>query len=143
MESLKISFDDIRNIALFEKVTGATIKGYVIDEKENKILFVVKKGDIGLAIGKKGSNIHKAERLLGRRVKVVEYSEDPADFIKNLFHPFRVLNVSFIEKEKEKIAQVGIDERDKFQAIGTKGRNLGTVKVLAKRHHKIGDVVIT
>ena len=141
---LKLSSDEIRYIALFESMTGAVVKDCIVDEGENKILFVVKKGDMGLAIGKKGGNIQRVRQALGRRIRieVVEYSEDPADFIKNIFHPFRVNRVVVSDLDEKKIAYVNIDDRDKALAAGRRGKNLQKVKMLAERHHQIRDVVI-
>ncbi|MGL6297993.1 MAG: NusA-like transcription termination signal-binding factor, partial [Methanobacteriaceae archaeon] len=50
--SVKLSATEIRYIALFEDITGAMVKDCIIDDDNGKIIFVVKNGDMGLAIGK-------------------------------------------------------------------------------------------
>ncbi|MDI6654465.1 MAG: NusA-like transcription termination signal-binding factor [Candidatus Hydrothermarchaeota archaeon] len=132
---MKLSAEEIGYIALFEKITGATAKDCVTDEEENKILFVVKKGDMGLAIGKKGANIQRVRQVIGKKIQVVEYSEDPAEFVKNIFHPFRVSNVSI----SNKVARVDLDDRDKI-AMGRK--NIQKAKMLAERHHNLSIVIV-
>ena len=46
----------MRLISLFQNVTKATARDCLDDEKENRIIFVVNEGKMGLAIGKGGSN---------------------------------------------------------------------------------------
>lgn len=140
--SLKLSANEIGYIALFENTTGVVAKDCIIDEKENKIIFVVKKGDMGLAIGRKGSNIQKVRQNIGRKIEVVEYAEDPAEFVRNLFHPLRVKKVSIVDKPEKKVALVEMDVRDKGQAIGRKGKNLHKAQALAERHHHIDIVMV-
>lgn len=132
---MKLSAGEIGYIALFEKITGATAKDCITDEEENKILFVVKKGDMGLAIGKKGANIQRVRQAIGKKIEVIEYSEDPVEFVKNIFHPLRVNNVSI----SNNVARVDLDDRDKV-AIGR--RNIQKAKMLAERHHNISSIII-
>lgn len=132
---MKLSAEEIGYIALFEKITGAVTKDCVTDEEENKILFVVKKGDMGLAIGKKGANIQRVRQVIGKKIQVIEYSEDPAEFVKNIFHPLRVNNVSI----SNKVARVDLDDRDK---IATGRKNIQKAKMLAERHHNLSIVIV-
>ena len=48
--SIKFSANEIRYIALFENMTGAMVKDCIIDDEHGKVTFVVKNGDMGLAI---------------------------------------------------------------------------------------------
>jgi transcription termination/antitermination protein NusA len=136
----KLSADEIGYISLFEKMTGAFIKDCMTSKEINKIVFVVKKGDMGLAIGKKGINIQKVRQVIGKKVEVFEYSDDPVEFVKNLFHPLRVKNVFLTENMDKKIVHVDIDDRDKAMARGK--NNMMKVKMLAKRHHKISNIIM-
>lgn len=143
MEALKLSSQEIQYIALFERLTGAVTKDCINDDEENKILFVVKKGDMGLAIGKKGSNIQRVRQALGKKVEVVEHSGDPVEFVKNAFHPVRVTDVSITaEGPQKKVARVVVDDRDRATAIGRRGKNIQKVKTLAERHHSINEVIV-
>ena len=142
MDTLKLSSEEIRHIALFESRTGAITKDCVVDDSENKVTFIVRKGDMGLAIGRKGANVQKIRQLLGKKIEIIEHSDDPKEFIKNLFKPLRVRDVIIIEKNDKKIARVDIDDRDRAYAIGRGGKNIQKVKYLAKRHHKIDDVIV-
>ncbi len=140
MESLKLTADEIRYIAVFESMTGAVTKDCIASD--DKIIFVVKKGDMGLAIGRKGMNVRRVSQTLGKKIEVVEHSDDPEEFIRNLFHPYRVIRVLITEENGKKIARVEIDDRDKAQAIGKNAKNLKKVRMLAKRHHGIDNVIV-
>ncbi len=141
MVTVKLSADELQFMALLEKVTGAVSKDCLVDEEENTIVFVVNKGDMGLAIGRKGSKIQSIKQSIGKKVEVVEYSDDPAEFAKNLFQPFRVVNVSIQKRDGKDTAMVEVDARDKDRAMGRRGKNLLKARALSERHHGV-DVKI-
>jgi N utilization substance protein A len=130
-------------IALFESLTGAHAKDcLVINDEDSRVIFVVKTGDMGLAIGKNGNNINRVKKQIGRNVEVIEFNEDPKEFIKNLFQPASVKNIAISGKGGRHIAIVDIATKDKGIAIGKNGRNINKVKLLAQRHLKFDDVII-
>jgi N utilization substance protein A len=143
MEALKLSAREINYIALFESMTGAVTKDCIIDEDGKKIIFIVKKGDIGIAIGRKGSNVQRVSRALGKRIEIIEYSEDPAEFVANVLHPVKVNNVEIEVKGNKKVARVSVGMQHKPQAIGRRGKNLARIRNILKRHHGIDEVIIT
>ena len=134
--------ETMQYIALFEQTTGAHAKDCLVVDDDSKVVFVVKSGEMGLAIGKNGSNINRVKKQIGRHVEVIEYSEDPKEFIKNLFQPAAVKNVAVSTKNDRQVAIVDVAAKDKGLAIGKNGRNIHKVKLLAQRHHKFDDVVI-
>ena len=48
--SVKFTTNEIRYIGLFETITSDTVKNCIIDDEHNKVTFLVKKGDMRLAI---------------------------------------------------------------------------------------------
>ena len=56
-QSIKLTTDQMRLMSLFQNVTGATARDCVEDEKQDRVIFVVNAGKMGLAIGKGGSHI--------------------------------------------------------------------------------------
>ena len=61
----------MRLISLFQNVTKTTARDCLDDEKENRIIFVVNEGKMGLAIGKGGSNAKSLQNILKRNVELV------------------------------------------------------------------------
>ncbi len=80
---IKLTSEEMKYMALFESITGATTQDCIIDEKLERIIFVAKPGDMGLAIGKGGKNINMLRRMTSRQIEVVEYAETPEALIKN------------------------------------------------------------
>ena len=80
----------MRYIALFESISGASVKDCIIDEIEQRAIFIVNQGQVGVAIGKGGRNIHTLERMTGKKHEIIEFSEDPVTFMKNALKPAAV-----------------------------------------------------
>ncbi len=141
--AVKLTADELGYITIFEQTTGAIVKDCIIKLKENKIIFVVKEGDMGLAIGKKGVNVQKATKTFGKKIEVIEYSDDSAKFVKNILHPLRIKDVSVLDRKNKKVAMVDVDDRDKIKALGRRGKNIQKIRDVIMRHSDITDVVIT
>jgi len=141
---IKFTSVEMRYIALFQSITGATVKDCIVDADLNRIIFVVKEGNIGMAIGKKGKNIHQLEKMTGKKHEVIEHSENPAQFIKNALKPAKVDEVRITERMDGKtIAVISVNPKDKGVAIGKNGRNAERIRFLAKRYFQIQNVSIT
>jgi N utilization substance protein A len=124
-------------------MTGAMVKDCIIDEDNGKVTFVVKNGDMGLAIGKKGATVTKVQKAVDKGVEIIEHSEDMTEFIKNLMAPAKVNSIKVLQKEnKEKVATVATDNTNKKIAIGKNGHNIERAKLLAKRQHNISNIVL-
>ena len=140
---IRFTSREMRCIALFESITGASVKDCIIDEELNRIIFVVKQGEMGLAIGKKGKNIHLLEKMTGKRHEIIEHSENPVQFIKNTLKPARVKEIRITKRPDGKtIAVVSVNPRDKGVAIGRNGRKAERTRLLAKRYFQIQNVSI-
>jgi N utilization substance protein A len=141
---IKITCDEMRYIALFESVSGAGVKDCIIDEEQDRAIFIVNKGQVGVAIGKGGRNIHTLERMTGKRHEIIEYSEDPVQFIKNALKPAAVREVRITERiDGKTMAVVTVNPKDKGVAIGKNGKNAERLRFLAKRYFDIQNVCIT
>jgi N utilization substance protein A len=141
--TIKFTTNEIRYIALFESMTGAMVKDCIVDDENGRVTFLVKKGDMGLAIGKKGSTVAKVQKALDKGVEVIEHSNDPVEFIKNLMAPAKVRSIRILQKENgEKIATVETDPKNKRIAIGRGGQNIERARLLARRQHNISNIII-
>ena len=141
---IKITCDEMRYIALFESVSGASVKDCIIDEEQGRAIFIVNQGQVGVAIGRGGRNIHTLERMTGKKHEIIEYSEDAVQFIKNALKPAAVREVRITERmDGKKMAVVTVNPKDKGVAIGKNGKNAERLRFLAKRYFDIQNVSIT
>jgi N utilization substance protein A len=141
---IKFTSNEMRYIALFESITNASAKDCIVDEEQGRVIFIINEGQIGVAIGKGGRNIHTLERMTGKRHEIIEYSEDPVKFIKNALKPALVKEVRVTERpDGKKMAVVAVNPKDKGVAIGKNGKNAERLRFLAKRYFQIQNVSIT
>mgnify|MGYP000321246503 FL=1 len=140
---IKLTADEIRYMALFESITGVTAKDCIIDNHANKITFITKQNEAGLAVGKNGSKIKLLRKATGRNIEIIEYADNVQDFIKNAFIPAKVREVRVIEKlDKKKIVVVRVEEKDKGIAIGKGGEKVARVRQLLQRYFDISNLII-
>lgn len=141
---IRITSREMRYIALFESITGATVRDCIVDEDLNQIVYVVKEGNVGIAIGKGGKNIKLLERMTGKKHDIIEHSESPAQFIKNALKPAQVKEIRITERpDGRTMAVVAVHPKDKGVAIGKNGRNAERIRFLAKRYFQIQNISIT
>jgi len=142
-QSIKLSTDQMRLMSLFQNVTGATARDCVEDEKQNRVIFVVDEGKMGLAIGKGGSHIKNLQNIVKRNVEIVEYSDDPIKFLKNILNPKLVSEVKMNKRDDGTLqAIVTVDPKKKGIVVGREGRNAEKARLLAKRYFEISSVLI-
>ena len=142
MTEVKLTTEGIRYIALFESLTGAIARDCYVDDENDRVIFVVKKGDMGLAIGKNGNNINRVKKSIGKHIEIVEYSDEVDEFVANALQPVFVKKVQVVVKENRKLAYVEVMHKDRGIAIGKNGRNIQKAKVLGQRHYGLEDVII-
>ncbi|QDX39954.1 NusA-like transcription termination signal-binding factor [Salarchaeum sp. JOR-1] len=135
--------DDARQcIVVFEEVTDATAVDCLVDDEHDRVVFVVKAGEIGSAIGPGGRNVERVEDELGRDVKLVEDAPTPEGFVANALSPAAVYNVT-ISENRDTVAYAEVAHEDRGVAIGEAGHNIELAKTLAKRHYDIDDIQLT
>jgi len=140
---IRLFNEELRYLSLFESITGAQAKDCVIDQERSRILFVVKQGHMGLAIGRNGSNVKRLTKLIGKSVEVVEDADKPEDLIKNSLLPAKVHSVKIIKSPDGKtVAFVTVNPQEKGVAIGRDGNKILRARILAKRYFDIDNVVI-
>ena len=144
MSKIRLTSDEMGLIALFESISGAQCKDCIIDGKGDRLIFVVKEGNVGAAVGRNGSHIKLLRRLTGKQVEIIEYAEDPSSFIVNSLAPAKVKEVRITEKtDGERMVVVAVDPRDKGMAIGKNGRTIERTRQLARRYFDIAQVIVT
>jgi len=142
-QTIKLTTDQMRLMSLFQNVTGATARDCIEDEKQDRVIFVVNSGKMGLAIGKGGSHIRTLQNIVKKNVELVEYSDDPAEFLKNMLNSKLVSEVKLNKRADGTMqAIVLVDPRKKGIVVGREGRNAEKARLLAKRYFEITNVQI-
>jgi N utilization substance protein A len=140
---IKLTSDELRLMSLFQSVTSATARDCIVDEKMDRVIFVVNKGQMGLAIGKGGSTIKQLQNVVAKKIELVEYSDDAAEFIRNMLNADMVNDVRISDRsDGSKQAVVTVDQRKKGAVVGREGRNAEKARLLAKRYFQITNVQI-
>ncbi|MAE13269.1 NusA-like transcription termination signal-binding factor [Candidatus Woesearchaeota archaeon] len=127
--SFKYDLDTIRFMSLFEKITRAKLKDTFF--LKEKLVFVVLPGELGRALGKNKSNLEKLERLLKKKVKIVEYSEVMPQFIINMIAPIPVQD---LVQQDNIVTITGKDTRSKGLIIGARAQNLRELEKIVQRY---------
>ena len=140
---IKLTSDELRLMSLFQSITSATARDCIVDEKMDRVIFVVNKGQMGLAIGKGGSTIKQLQNVIAKKIELVEYSDDPAEFIRNMLNADMINDVRISDRmDGTKQAVVTVDQRKKGAVVGREGRNAEKARLLAKRYFQITNVQI-
>ncbi|QSG14706.1 NusA-like transcription termination signal-binding factor [Halapricum desulfuricans] len=129
-------------IPIIEDETGATVRDCVIDETFDRLLVLVKAGEMARAIGPGGETVRELESQLDRSIKFVEDGPAAEDVIASALAPAAVYNVTISEND-DTVAYVEVDQEDTGVAIGKDGRNIDAARTLAKRHFDIDGVELT
>lgn len=142
MVGVKLSHNEMQYITMLQGIVNVTVRDCIIDDEENKVIFVVEEGQAGMAIGKRGSNINRFKELIAKDAEVIEYSSNPQKFIKNCFLPIKVQDISIEKRKSGEVALVSVRNIDKGRAIGRNGKNIKKVKELVQRQFGNLDVII-
>ena len=140
---IKLTSDELRLMSLFQSITSATARDCIVDEKMDRVIFVVNKGQMGLAIGKGGSTIKQLQNVIAKKIELVEFSDDAAEFIRNMLNAEMINDVRISDRpDGTKQAVVTVDQRKKGAVVGREGRNAEKARLLAKRYFQITNVQI-
>ena len=142
-QSIKLTMDQLRLISLFQKITKVTPRDCIDDVKQNRLIFVVNEGKMGLAKGRNGSNIKSLQNLLKRNIELVEYFDEPIKFLKNMLNA-KLINEIKMDTKADGSSQaiVFVNPSNKGLVVGSAGRNAEKARLLAKRYFDIPSVLI-
>jgi transcription termination/antitermination protein NusA len=130
-------------MSLFQSITSATARDCIVDDRMDRVIFVVNKGQMGLAIGKGGSTIKQLQNVVGRKVELVEFSDDASEFIRNMLNADMINEIRLSERlDGSKQAVVVVDAKKKGAVVGREGRNAEKARLLAKRYFQIASLLI-
>jgi transcription termination/antitermination protein NusA len=79
---------------------------------------------VGACVGMKGTRVQAIIReLRGEKIDIVEWSDDPVQFVMNALSPAKVQRVSITDDEN-KVMEVLVEDSQLSLAIGKKGQNV-------------------
>ena len=136
MNRIKYDSDLMKLMTLFESMTGAKVKDCITNEK---LIFVIEENEMGKAIGKNGVNIKRMENMLKKKIKLVEFSSDVLQFVKNMIYP---IEVSGIMQEDNIIKIHGKDTSTKAMIIGRERQNINHLSDIVKRYFNIKEIKV-
>jgi N utilization substance protein A len=130
--------ETIRLMTLFENVTGAPVKDCITDN--NVVYFVIEEGKVGIAIGKNGNSVKHAEKIIGKTIKIFEFSNEPSRFVKHLIP--QAVEIKVRNEDDKTIVEIKVEKKDRALVIGRDGKNLNLFKQLLQRTHGINDLLV-
>jgi N utilization substance protein A len=79
---------------------------------------------VGACVGMKGTRVQAIIReLRGEKIDIVEFSEDPLEFVTNAISPARVQRVTIVD-DVNRVMEVVVEDKQLSLAIGKKGQNV-------------------
>ena len=136
MNRIKYDSDLMKLMTIFESMTGAKVKDCIANEK---LIFIMEENEMGKAIGKNGANIKRMENMLKKKIKLVEFSSDVLQFVKNVIYP---IEVSEIIQEDNVIKIHGKDTSTKAMLIGRERHNINHLSDIVKRYFDIKEIKV-
>ena len=78
---------------------------------------------VGSCVGQKGTRVNTiTQELLGEKIDIIPWSEDPRQFVSNSLSPAKVISIELDEKEHKAVIEVADDQLS--LAIGKGGQNV-------------------
>jgi len=135
MAKITLSLEVMQLMTMFENMTGAKLKDCIIRGKS--AYFIVQENEIGKAIGKRGSNVKRLERIIKRPIHIIEFHEKIADFIKGMVYPAEIKEV---QMQGDKVIITPQDLKSRGLIIGKNAENLRFFEQTTQRYFPISEI---
>ncbi len=137
---VRITRDDMMKITLFEKITGANVMDCISDDE--RIVFIVKEGDVGAAIGKGGENVKLATEKFGKKIDIIEFSTDLKKFVRNIFAPLKLEDVWVKKYGDDVVVYVRVHPKLRRTVIGNRGKNIDRAVNIVSRLSDVKNIKV-
>ncbi|MBY8987449.1 MAG: NusA-like transcription termination signal-binding factor [Candidatus Lokiarchaeota archaeon] len=150
-KNIKLDRQSMELMSLFNNISGAIIKDcFIFQSPENDsdiIIFLVKKEDVGKAIGKAGEHVKDLMNKLQKKIDVIPWSENLGQFIQFILNTtknsIQLQNIEIKESRNEKkTVIISVRPQDRGKAIGKEGSMIRKIKELVLRHFNVDNVII-
>ena len=150
-KNVRIDRESMELISLFNNISGAIIKDCLVfkspENSSEVIIFLVKKQDVGKAIGKAGEHVKDLMAKLQKKIDVIPFSADLDEFIQFILNTTKnSIKVQSIEVKESKIGKktiiISVRPQDRGKAIGKDGSMIKKIKELVIRHFEVNNVII-
>lgn len=135
MNKVKFDSEVIKLMTLFESMTGAKVKDCIANEK---FIFIIEENEMGKAIGKNGVNVKRVESKLKKKIKLVEFSNDVLQFVRNIIYPIQ----ADIKQENGSITIYGKDTGTRAMLIGREKQNINYLTNIIKRYFDVKEIKV-
>ncbi len=150
-KNIRLDRQSMELMSLFNNISGAIIKDcFIFQSPENNsdiIIFLVKKEDVGKAIGKAGEHVKDLMNKLQKKIDVIPWSENLGQFIQFILNTtknsIQLQNIEIKESRNEKkTVIISVRPQDRGKAIGKEGSMIRKIKELVLRHFEVDNVII-
>ncbi|MBD3254141.1 MAG: NusA-like transcription termination signal-binding factor [Candidatus Lokiarchaeota archaeon] len=150
-KNIKIDRESMELISLFNNISGAIIKDCLTyhspENHKDIIIFLVKKRDVGKAIGKAGEHVKDLTAKLQKKIDVIPFSNRLDEFIQFILNTaknsIKVENIEIKEgRNQKKTVIISVRPQDRGKAIGKDGSMIKKIKKLVLRHFEVDNVII-
>ncbi|MFH1638054.1 MAG: NusA-like transcription termination signal-binding factor [Candidatus Woesearchaeota archaeon] len=116
----------------FEKVTRAKVKDCFLEDGE--LVIVIMPGMMGLAVGTGGANIKRFSAMARKKINLIEFRNDPREFVEKLVYPVRPKEVRL---EDDAVVVVAATMVEKGKIFGREKTNLKRIQKLVSKYFKL------
>ncbi len=150
-KTIRLDRQSMELMSLFNNISGAIIKDcFIFQSPENNseiIVFLVKKEDVGKAIGKAGEHVKDLMTKLQKKIDVIPWSENLEQFIQFILNTtknsIQVQNIEIkASRNEKKTVLISVRPQDRGKAIGKEGSMIRKIKELVLRHFNVDNVII-
>lgn len=136
---MKLDINQIQLMNTLDDVAHVGAKDCFVTERS--IIYLVPEDQMSQAIGKKGANVEKLSKKLGKKVEFFEYMKEPEKFLEKAFFKAKIDKIEIKNTKEKKIAVVNADNTNKRLILQNLGR-LKKIKELCQRNYNIEEVRI-
>ncbi len=127
----------IKYITLLESIGKVRIKD--LFQHNGMLCCIVDKNDVSILVGSGGMKIRKIQNMLNRKIKVVGFSHNIKEFVKDFIYP---TIVDDLEEDNGCLILHCKDRKTKGLLIGRGGKGLFDLQAVVSRYFKIDSVKV-